>query len=67
MSEWGMAVATLVPPEQYLSMSYYWDRKCVEGRLIEMNVGEYNHGFPFSPDFADDVADMVRQLAAVAE
>jgi len=40
-----MAAATLVPIETYLSTS--WDPDCeyVDGRLIERNVGEYNHGF----------------------
>jgi Uma2 family endonuclease len=40
-----MAVATLVPLEEYLSTSYDPDREYVEGRLVERNVGEYNHSF----------------------
>ena len=40
-----MAVATLVPLEEYLSTSYEPDCEYVDGRLIERNVGEYNHSF----------------------
>jgi Uma2 family endonuclease len=40
-----MAVATLVPIEAYLSTSWDPDREYVDGRLVERNVGEYNHGF----------------------
>ena len=40
-----MAVATLVTLEEYLSTSYRPDREFVDGRLIERNVGEFNHSF----------------------
>jgi Uma2 family endonuclease len=40
-----MAVAIPVPLEEYLSTSYDPDREYVEGRLVERNVGEYNHSF----------------------
>ena len=39
-----MAVATLVPIEEYLSTSWHPDREYVDGRLIERNVGEFDHG-----------------------
>src|SRR5271165_7094137 len=40
-----MAVATLVPLEEYLHSSYDPDREYVEGRLIERNVGELDHSY----------------------
>jgi Uma2 family endonuclease len=40
-----MAVAATVTLEEYLSTSYDPDREYVDGRLIERNVGELNHGF----------------------
>jgi Uma2 family endonuclease len=40
-----MAIATLVPLEEYLSTSYEPDCDYLEGRLVERNVGEYNHSF----------------------
>jgi Uma2 family endonuclease len=40
-----MAVATMVPLEEYLSTSYEPDCDYLEGRLVERNVGEYNHSF----------------------
>jgi Uma2 family endonuclease len=40
-----MAVAALVPLEEYLSTSYSPDCDYVEGRLVERNVGEFDHGF----------------------
>src|SRR5271157_495043 len=40
-----MAVAAMVTLEEYLSTSYDPDREYVDGRLIERNVGELNHGF----------------------
>jgi Uma2 family endonuclease len=40
-----MAVAALVPLEEYLSTSYHPDREFVDGRLVERNVGEFNHSF----------------------
>ena len=39
-----MAVAATVTLEEYLSTSYDPDREYVDGRLIERNVGELNHG-----------------------
>jgi hypothetical protein len=40
-----MAVATLVPIEEYLSTSWDPDREYVAGRLIERNVGELDHSY----------------------
>ena len=40
-----MAVATLVPIEEYLSTSWDPDREYVDGRLIERNVGELDHSY----------------------
>jgi Uma2 family endonuclease len=40
-----MAVAALVSLEEYLSTSYHPDCEFVEGRLVERNVGEFNHSF----------------------
>jgi Uma2 family endonuclease len=40
-----MAVATLVPIEEYLSSSWDPDREYVDGRLIERNVGELDHSY----------------------
>jgi Uma2 family endonuclease len=40
-----MAVATLVPLEEYLCTSYEPDREYVEGRLVERNGGECIHSF----------------------
>ena len=40
-----MAVATFVPVEEYLSTSYERDCAYVEGRLVERNVGERDHGY----------------------
>jgi Uma2 family endonuclease len=40
-----MAVAALVPLEEYLSTSYSPDCDYVEGRLVERNVGERDHGY----------------------
>jgi Uma2 family endonuclease len=40
-----MAVAALVTLEEYLSTSYSPDCDYVEGRLVERNVGEFNHSF----------------------
>lgn len=41
----GMAVAALVPIEQYLSTTWDPDREYVEGRLVERNVGELDHSY----------------------
>ena len=40
-----MAVATLVPIEEYLSTSWDPDREYLAGRLIERNVGELDHSY----------------------
>ncbi len=40
-----MAVATLVPIEEYLSTSWDPDREYVDGQLIERNVGELDHSY----------------------
>jgi Uma2 family endonuclease len=40
-----MAVATLVPIEEYLSTSWDPDREYVDGRLVERNVGELDHSY----------------------
>ena len=40
-----MAVASLVPLEEYLSTSYEVDQEYVDGRLVERNVGEFRHSF----------------------
>jgi Uma2 family endonuclease len=39
-----MAVATLVPVEEYLSTSYRPDCDYVDGEVLERNVGERKHG-----------------------
>jgi len=38
-----MPTATLVPVEEYLSMSYRPDREYLDGVLLERNVGEHDH------------------------
>jgi Uma2 family endonuclease len=38
-----MSTAVVVPVEEYLSTSYEPDREYVDGRLVERNVGEYDH------------------------
>jgi Uma2 family endonuclease len=38
-----MATATLVSAEEYLAVSFRPDRELVDGRLVERNVGEYDH------------------------
>lgn len=38
-----MALAALVPVEQYLSTTWDPDREYVEGRFLERNVGELDH------------------------
>lgn len=38
-----MSTAVLVSTSEYLSTSYRPDRELVDGRLIERNVGEYDH------------------------
>jgi Uma2 family endonuclease len=38
-----MATALLVSVNEYLKTSYRPDRELVEGRLMERNVGEYDH------------------------
>lgn len=40
-----MAVATLVPIEEYLSTSYDPEPEYVDGRLIERNVGALDHSY----------------------
>jgi Uma2 family endonuclease len=40
-----MAVAALVPIEEYLSTSWDPDREYLAGRLIERNVGELDHSY----------------------
>jgi Uma2 family endonuclease len=40
-----MAVATLMPIEEYLSTSWGPDREYVDGRVIERNVGELDHSY----------------------
>jgi Uma2 family endonuclease len=40
-----MAVATLVPIEEYLSTVWRPDREYVAGRVIERNVGELDHSY----------------------
>lgn len=40
-----MAVAALVPLEEYLSTTWDPDREYVEGRLVERNVGELDHSY----------------------
>lgn len=40
-----MAVAMLVPVEEYLSTSYDPDRDYVDGWLIERNAGELDHSY----------------------
>jgi Uma2 family endonuclease len=40
-----MAVAMLVPIEEYLSTSWDPDREYVDGRLIERNVGDLDHSY----------------------
>lgn len=39
-----MSLETLIPVEEYLSTSYSPDRDFLEGRLVERNVGEKEHG-----------------------
>lgn len=38
-----MSSVVLVSPSEYLSASYRPDRELIDGRLIERNVGEYDH------------------------
>lgn len=40
-----MAVAALVPLEEYLSTTWDPDRDYVDGRLVERNVGELDHSY----------------------
>ena len=40
-----MAIASLIPLEEYLSTSYDPDREYVDGRLVERNVGELDHSY----------------------
>ncbi|MGA2712787.1 MAG: Uma2 family endonuclease [Bryobacteraceae bacterium] len=40
-----MAVATLVPTDEYLSTSWDPDREYLAGRLIERNPGELDHSY----------------------
>lgn len=39
-----MATASLISVGEYLNTSYRPDQELVEGRLVERNVGEYDHG-----------------------
>lgn len=39
-----MSVGALIPVEEYLVTSYSPDRHFVDGRLVERNVGEKEHG-----------------------
>jgi Uma2 family endonuclease len=38
-----LADATVISPEEYLATSYRPDRELVAGRLVERNLGEYDH------------------------
>lgn len=39
----SMATAALVSVSEYLNTSYRPDQELLEGRLVERNLGEYDH------------------------
>ena len=41
-----MPAATLIPVSEYLSTSYRPDREYVDGKIVERNLGEYEHSRP---------------------